>query len=87
MYDPLIAVVRDRDGLIHYSARDSEFVQDGLRNGSLVDTEATDAPTDAQDGDDLDAGAVGARSGNRKRQARNANDGDGSGVAESASDS
>lgn len=84
-----IVRVRDRDGRVHHSARESKFVQEGLRDGSLVDLdkEATDAAADAQNGDDLNSGTSNGGSGQRQRASRKSNDGDGSGVAEPASGS
>jgi hypothetical protein len=84
-----IARVRDREGRVHSSARESKFVQEGLSDGSLVDLdkEAEDAAADAQNGNDLDAGTVNSGSGKRERAPRKPVVSDSSGVAESTSGS
>ena len=84
-----IARLRDADGKLHFTSRDSKFARDGLADGSLVDIdkEAPVATADAKNGDDLDAGTLDSGPGKRQRKARFADGGDGSGVAEPASGS
>ena len=79
-----IARLRDADGKLHFTSRDSKFARDGLAKGSLVDIdkEVVDATPDAQNGDDLNAGTVDSGPGKRQRKARTSDDGDGSGVVE-----
>jgi hypothetical protein len=81
-----IAVVRDKDGTVHYASRTSPFVVDGLADGSLVDTEAEEgsnaAAEDAAAGDNLDSGKRNRRgSGDRQREASSADNGAGEGVS------
>lgn len=71
-----VAVVRDSDGITHYAARSSAFVQDGLANGELTEVEASRGATDASPGDGSDTGNTDDGSGDGER---NAGSGDGGG--------
>jgi len=54
MSESAVAVVRDRDGTVHYAARSSQFVQNGLADGKLIDVEAE--REDSADAPDSDSG-------------------------------
>lgn len=56
MTENTVAILRDQDGRIHYAARGSAFVQNGLASGELTDVEAErGTPTDAPTSDREDA--------------------------------
>lgn len=51
-----IAILRDKDGVVHHMSRYSKRAVDGLADGSLVDVEEeSNAPADAANSDDLDS--------------------------------
>lgn len=55
MSDSTVAVVRDVTGAIHFSSRTSQFVRDGLADGTLTDVEESrEAPADAPNSDRAD---------------------------------
>jgi hypothetical protein len=66
MTESTVAVVRDKNGLVHHAARASDFVQDGLASGELVDMEVERAnAADAATGDSADPKPTRSRSGDR----------------------
>lgn len=81
-----ITRLRDADGNVHFTSRDSKFARDGLADGSLVDLdkEVPSAPADAENSDDLNAGTANSGSGKRERAAGKSVSGDSSGMAEPA---
>lgn len=79
-----IAILRDKDGRVHHTARDSKFARDGLADGSLVDVqEEQNAAADAANRDDLNARTLDAGSGDGERASGTTDDGDSEGVAKS----
>lgn len=82
MPEPTVAIVRDQNGAVHFSASTSPFVQKGLANGSLTEVkEATDGATDASPSDGDNPGKRRGGSHNRSAAGGTGNGDDDTGVA------
>lgn len=82
MPEPTVAMVRDQDGTLHYSARTSPFVQKGLANGSLTEVkEADDGATNAPASDSVDTRKRRGGSDNRTATVSSTDGDDDKGVA------
>lgn len=79
-----IAILRDKDGVVHHMSRYSKRAVDGLADGSLVDVEEEpNAPADAANSDDLDSIEPSDGPGDGEQPSGSDDDGDKSGVAKS----
>lgn len=79
MPESSVAVVRDREGRVHYAARASNWLQTGLANGDLTEVGAAEevegAPTaDAEAGDGDNTGKRRRGSSDRPRDTRRPDD-------------